>query len=269
MKTYGMASFARRRQLTKTAVGMIVGLVLCNAAVGLTILAPNTPHNGGNAFPFGPWYGNEIPNRYQQIWDASLFPGPIDIVSLAFSPLYAGEYSANVTIRLTQTSTAVNGLSSPLDSNISGSLTTVFSDPNFSRTISVTGSESFSFDFDFSSTPFSYDPTGGENLLMDVLIDSIVYDQVSFGAFSFAEYNSGTSRIYQRPSGGVSGGASGLRAQIGYSSASVPDPGSTLVLLGCALVGVGGLRRRLAESADTILNRRRDGHGFRLFFLPP
>ncbi len=234
-----------KRVICIMALAIFSFILLVSSASALIMTSPE-PHSTWNAFPFGPWYSNEIPNRYQQIWDASLFSGPINIEALAFSPLYTGNYSADITIRLTQTSTAVNALSSPLDSNVTGSLTTVFSDSSYAQSITVTGPDSFSFAFDFSSTPFFYDPTGGENLLMDVLINNIIYDNLTFGPFS-AAYTSTTNRVFEFPSGQISGGTATLRTQFTFTEASaVPEP-STVFLLGSGLFAISIFRNKFGK----------------------
>jgi hypothetical protein len=126
------------------------------------------------------------------VYSSSLFSGPIDIVSLAFSPDVTDTYSADVTIRLTTTSVAIGSLSSTLDSNFVTPLTTVFANATFSQAV-VGGSETFSLVFDFSTTPFSYNPADG-NLLLDILIDSKTYS-------GFGVSRSGGGTVYSRVQG--------------------------------------------------------------------
>ena len=164
-----------------------------------------------------------------------MFPSDVNITSFSFSSLHTGTYQGNVQIRLALTTAAVGGLSTTLDNNVKGTLTPVFSNAAFSQLITG-GSETFSLAFDFSGSPFFYDPTSGENLLFDVLISDQSFLGTAPWALS-AELDSGfSSRAYNLNSTNADGIA--LRAKIGTRE-SVPEPG-TLLLLSTGLVGLAG-----------------------------
>jgi hypothetical protein len=100
------------------------------------ILAPPAPHVIFNSFPFGSLFGS---GRYQQVYSSSLFAGPVDITALGFSPDITALYQADVSIRFTTTTMAVGALSTNLDSNVSGPLVTVFTNPTFSQAVTGGG----------------------------------------------------------------------------------------------------------------------------------
>jgi uncharacterized delta-60 repeat protein len=128
-----------------------------------------TPGNveGWNIMPFGPV--GQV--RYQQLYSAALFGniGPLVFTSIGFTPGSLGIYSASVSIRLNQSKTRIGDLSVNLEDNISGVLETVFYDSAFSARIPDENGAS-SLRFHFSDNSFVYNPSLGENLLVDILI---------------------------------------------------------------------------------------------------
>jgi hypothetical protein len=213
--------------------GLSVTFLFCNLAIAGTIVAENGPHAAFNAIPFGSASGPGA-GEYQEIYSASLFGGPVDLTSFAFSPDTTGLYSANVVLRLTTTSVSVGSLSNNLNSNFATPLTTVFSNAAFSESVTG-GSETFSLVFDLT-TPFLYNPASG-NLLLDVLISGQTYS-----GFGFSRSDAGPiiSRAYNVAIGNNADSV-GLRTTIGFTS--VPEPGTmflTLVGLATALVVVSG-----------------------------
>lgn len=146
--------------------GWTLALVMLNWAGPIVADCVVTPGSYGmaNLAPFG-YIGNI---RYQQIYSASLFGnvGPIQITSLQFSPDSTIIWSASVNISLNQTTASIDALSTNLDSNVTGSLTDVFQNSAFSQDIS-------SSMLTFNLAPFVYNPSTGENLLMDVTVDDI------------------------------------------------------------------------------------------------
>lgn len=80
-------------------------------------------------------------------------------------------YSADVLVRLNQTRVPVSLLSAVQDQNVTGELTTVFDNPSFSMDV-VGGDQTYTLKFDFSSNAFIYDPTTGDNLLLDMVIET-------------------------------------------------------------------------------------------------
>jgi hypothetical protein len=215
------------------AVALVATILSFNTAFADSIVAQNGGHVAFNEIPFGSDSGD---SRYQQVYSSSLFGGPVQITSLAFSPEDSVQYSANVQLRMTTTTVGVGNLSSDLDSNFTAPLTTVLSNPNFSESLTG-GSESFSLVFNFT-TPFIYDPAQG-NLLFDLVISG----QNMAEPFSRSGDGPIISRAYNTAGFGDGADGVGLRTLIGFQA--VPEPG-TFVLLGSALVGLAGtLRRKL------------------------
>ncbi len=214
-------------------ISLLLFILMFGNSIGFagTVLAENGPHVTFNAIPFasssGPGTG-----EYQEIYSASLFGGPVDLLSFAFSPGTTELYSANVTLLLTTTTVGVGSLSANLATNFVTPLTTVFSDPTFSQNVTG-GSESFSLIFNLT-TPFLYDPAAG-NLLLDVLIS----DQVSGGiGFTRSDGGSILSRAYDVPSYGNGADGVGLRTTIGFAT-TAPEPGTIfLTLIGLVIVAV-------------------------------
>jgi hypothetical protein len=215
------------------AMCLLVTVLPFKAAFADTILAENGGHAAFNLIPFGSDAGD---SRYQQVYSSSLFSGPVEITSLAFSPEDSALYSANVQLRMTTTMLGVGNLNQDLDSNFTIPLTTVLSDPNFSENVTG-GSESFSLVFNLT-TPFIYDPAQG-NLLFDLLIS----DQSVSLPFSRSGDGPNLSRANNTEVFGNGADGVGLRTLIGYQP--VPEPG-TFVLLGSSLIGLAGtLHRKL------------------------
>ena len=192
-----------------SSIFLIIVLSVTGQALADSIIAPNLPHYLNNGIPFA---SNSGETRYQQVYDSSIFTSPIYIESLAFSPSISDIYTANIKIRLGYTSNEPGALSADLNSNVLGSLTSVFHDPHFSQSITG-GSETFSLVFDFSSSPFLYNLTLG-NLLLDIRINM----QVSDAFFSRFPAGSGlSSRAYDSEYYGNGTSDVGLRTLVGFT----------------------------------------------------
>jgi hypothetical protein len=128
-----------------------------------------------NSIPFDKFWG---PTRYQQVFDASLFPPEgayIDQVS--FIPDSPGEYAASVEIRLWHTTALPGELSTVMDENVTGTEHIVFSNPAFYQVLTIDEQDpdnpvlqNSTYGLTFTlDTPFLYLPDQG-NLLMEIYI---------------------------------------------------------------------------------------------------
>jgi hypothetical protein len=218
------------------------GLASADTTVGVT--------NGGNCYPFlcndsGVSTGQTI--DYQQVYSSSAFSGTQSINGLRFyfdqidggsSNVLSGTYD----IYLSTTAAAVNGLSSDPTANRGGDYTLVdvftgLVDSNPSFTIALT-------------SPFSYDPTSGNNLLLEVIaVDQPNVPNGSGNGYLAADSTgSTTSRAWGYGSSTLlDTDSNGLVTTFSTSPIATPEPGS-ITLLGIGLIALFSCRKVLNGS---------------------
>jgi len=187
-------------------------------------------------------------DRYQQVYDASLFSGfsgPMAISDIAFrlnfgSADASGAYS-DLRVNLSTTSASSTSYSLVFADNYGADVTTVF-DGAFSWT-ATSGGNPNAFDFLLTfDNPFVYDPLAG-NLLFEWQNFGSDDTAAQFDAARFAPM----SRIYAKGGGASATNASGSTSRYGlvtrFTATAVPEPG-TLALFGIGLFGVAFMRRR-------------------------
>ncbi len=202
----------------------------------ITVGEKSPDYSGENCIPFGCPELFSL-SRYQQVYSADAFSGPMNILSITFfNSLRIGYESNKVTpatyvVGFSTTSAPVGGLDPVnLENNIgadsllffSGALGGSLAHPEFT----ITG-----------AAPFQYDPREG-NLLLDIAIIDAGPDSMTF--FDFQQPADLFSRIFNGQPKEIN---TGLVTQFQYSTAAkAPEPG-ILTLLGAGLAGLAMFRR--------------------------
>jgi len=225
--------------LSLLACVAFVGASAAVSATELVIGDPKVYPVGQNAFPFSslPAYYGHPSTRYQQVYAASAFGGPIDIRELVFyatSNTQAPIPDSTMQLFLSVTDRGVNEISyRPFDDNL-GANTRLFA--NWSGGLSLTNDELV-----IGGVPFYYDPAQG-NLLLDLRVSGATAGQT--GPFFAALTGDGPGPMPFSRWHDVGIGFDNRGLVTGFRS-KVTEPG-TLALLGLGLAGLGAIRRRKA-----------------------
>lgn len=262
-----IAAFSPRSATASRAVHTTLRRAALCAALGLGAIAapahalvvPNAlasvEGNSNNAFPFIP-----DPLRSQQVYEASQFAGfdgPLLLTRIAFRPDAAdGAPHAwevpEVRINLSTTQRAADGLSTTFADNLGSDDTEVYRGALSLATADLAGPGGTRV-FDILITfavPFLYDPARG-NLLLDIRSfgDS---DVVSYDAHNLS--GDAISRVFGEldAASGIAD-SSGLVTAFDFVAATVPAPGTLILLLAGALALHAGRRRAAGHPSQVLV----------------
>jgi PEP-CTERM motif len=223
--------------------GLALVATLSTVSSALTLVAPgawtSTEAPTNNTFPFG-----SSGVRYQQVYAASEFVsagGPILISAIKFrrdGPTGGTGFTDTITwsMNLSTTSAAPDGLSTTFASNIGGDAVSVFAGTQvFSSSSSAGPPRDFDAVITFT-TPFLYNPSGG-NLLWDVTRTST---NVSHSMDAVSVIGDSVSRLRATSASATTGTADSLGLVTQFEYTAVPEP-ATMAALG---LGIAALLRR-------------------------
>jgi len=193
-----------------------------------------------NGFPFATLPGSYgyASTRYQQVYDAGVFGGPMAISQIVFFPSSntgAAILAGTIEIYLSVTSLGVNEISGrPFDENVGGGARRFAA---FGGGFTVSGTE-----FAISGDPFLFDPRLG-NLLLDIRVNGATAGHAGpfFAALGPGSLPYGAKSPFSRWHDFGSGYDD--RGLVTAFRASVPEPG-TLALLAGGLLGFALASRR-------------------------
>ncbi|MCC6242422.1 MAG: PEP-CTERM sorting domain-containing protein [Gemmatimonadaceae bacterium] len=208
----------------------------------VTIGTPNTVQP--NSFPFGSSVGF---TTFQQIYNGSLFTGPLNINSISlFNSRGSGNLQAGTfNLFLSTTTVGASGITNTPANNRTGPLT-AFATVTYASNTAAPGM------LTFTGAPFAFDPLAG-NLLFEVQFTPIGFNTnaaffdrigVNDAARSQVGTASNTSLVF-----GTNGSPnSGFVTQFGEAGVSVvPEPG-TWALMAFGLTGLAMVARRKTSS---------------------
>ena len=213
-----------------------------SAMAGTLVVGAPADTGSGNCFPFGCDYNSWVASgQYQQVYSHSLFTGPITITGLTFynTRMNGGASSMNTgtfAISLSTTAADWNSLSTTAADNIGADSVLIFDGSLakpwvFGDTLSI-----------ILSTPFTYTPGAGANLLLNVVATGTgdAGGDIYFDTNGFGE-NSNT--FFGKNFGGVV--TSGYGLVTGFSTAGTPEPASFALLI-AGLLALPLLRKRVS-----------------------
>jgi hypothetical protein len=229
----------------------LLAVVLASNCRGANITIGNPLSGELNTFPFGGVYQGLVADRYQQVYDGSLFGGSTTINSITF---YTGTFDGvnadgTYTMSLSTTSAAVGALDTNMANNVGPDNTTFFSGalppyPPMSTIIYK------------MPTPFAFNPANG-NLLLDIQISGVTNDSLAYYVAQDRDFGTMSSRVVNGGAGGTTGFGLVTTFAVGPIS-SVPEPGTlgtivpepgTLSMTAMGAVGVVALAWRRRRGA--------------------
>lgn len=218
-------------KIINVIVILLIVLLISPASLMASQITIGEPASGGNCFPFGCSGGT----RYQQVYNAALFSGPMAINELSFFNTQSGSGiidTATYEIHFSTTSQPVNGLDTTVFNNNVGPNDQLF----FLGTL---GGPIGGTIFTISGTDFLYNPANG-NLLLDIFKSNSQNNGDAYLDARNGTFGTDSSRAHNFGSGFES---YGLVTRFSDEAQSVPEPGSIL-LLGIGLLGLAGFRKK-------------------------
>ena len=203
----------------------------------------------GGCIPFGcdvPPYNDE----FQQVYNASQFTGPMTITGLDFYNTTQANTATAIdsgtwTISLSTTTADSNTIGSNFVGNVGVHNTVVFSGNlaqpwTFPDTLTIA-----------LSTPFTYNPGVGQNLLMDVVSSGVTAGggTILFDTNGTFLLNNFMSDVFGSTQGANAGVVSGYGLVTGFETAAqaVSEPSTFPPLGGLLVLVAGALRRKVAK----------------------
>jgi hypothetical protein len=238
----------------------IAALLIAVPPVASAIVVPNAQTavegNTNNDFPFGCSSFSSM--RYQQVYLGSeVGSGTITQIAFRQDGVSGGAFGPTtingITITLSSTSAAPDGLSTTFANNVGADVTTVFTGNLTLSSAACPGAGPCPFDIVIPlQTPFSFNPAGGLNLLLDVTIPTCV----SITIFDAQQSTDSVSRAFTTTLGSGSPTAdptdtAGLVTQF-TNTQGIPTLSEwAMIAMVLLLVGIAvwRLRRRPAFSA--------------------